>query len=103
MVHFNEFMLDIHKEVHRLKKSGISGDPIPLVSSTILNSGKVLCFDEFQVTDVADALIIRRVFTHLWNEGATVVATSNRMPGELYKDGLQRELFVPFIKDLEER
>eukprot|EP00520_Triparma_pacifica_P018789 CAMPEP_0118666314 /NCGR_PEP_ID=MMETSP0785-20121206/19143_1 /TAXON_ID=91992 /ORGANISM="Bolidomonas pacifica, Strain CCMP 1866" /LENGTH=318 /DNA_ID=CAMNT_0006560605 /DNA_START=384 /DNA_END=1337 /DNA_ORIENTATION=- len=103
MVHFNEFMLSLHKSVHKLKKSGFKGDPVPKVSDGILKEGRILCFDEFQVTDVADALIIRRVFTHLWDNGATVIATSNRTPDELYKDGLQRELFVPFIEDLKER
>ncbi|GMH49715.1 hypothetical protein TrRE_jg12622 [Triparma retinervis] len=60
MVHFNEFMLALHKSVHNLKKGGFTGDPIPRVSDGILREGKILCFDEFQVTDVADALIIRR-------------------------------------------
>jgi len=106
MIHFNEFMLNIHKSIHLLKKSGETGDPVPQVCKTLTSNSalRVLCFDEFQVTDVADALILRRVFTLLWSvHGITVVATSNRPPSELYKDGLQRELFLPFIDDLTSR
>jgi predicted ATPase len=101
-VHFHSFMLDIHNRMHALRKGGLREDPIPHITREILNDSVLLCFDEFQVTDVADALILRRLFAHMMEMGMVVVATSNRPPTDLYKNGLQRELFVPFIDYLEE-
>lgn len=80
---------------------GIRGDVLPRVIARTLEKGKLICFDEFQVTDVADALILRRLFTGLLEKGAVIVATSNRPPRDLYLGGLQRDLFIPFIDLLE--
>mmetsp|Transcript_14794 Transcript_14794/g.32142 ORF Transcript_14794/g.32142 Transcript_14794/m.32142 type:complete len:560 (-) Transcript_14794:358-2037(-) len=103
-VHFHKFMLGIHKQMHKAKMiKNLQGDEvIEYVIQSTLSEGKILCFDEFQVTDVADALILKRLFTGLINNGVVIVATSNRPPRDLYKGGLQRDLFLPFIDLLEE-
>ena len=101
-VHFYKFMLNVHKTMHQVKMiDGIKGDVLPTVIDRTIQNGLVICFDEFQVTDVADALLLRRLFTGLLDRGAIVVATSNRPPGDLYLNGLQRSLFLPFIDLLE--
>ncbi|KAL7534585.1 hypothetical protein ACHAXR_005969 [Thalassiosira sp. AJA248-18] len=103
-VHFHKFMLNIHKRMHKAKMiQKLQGDEvIDYVIQSTLSEGKILCFDEFQVTDVADALILKRLFTGLIENGTVIVATSNRPPRDLYKGGLQRDLFLPFIDLLEE-
>ncbi|MDB5672008.1 MAG: cell division protein ZapE [Alphaproteobacteria bacterium] len=95
-VHFNEFMLEVHERlrVERLKEEG---DPIPPVAKAIAAEARFLAFDEMVINNSADAMILSRLFTQLLAEGVTVVTTSNRPPRDLYLDGLNRELFLPFI------
>ena len=99
-VHFHEFMLETHARL-RVARERHEGDPIEPVAEEIASEAKLLCFDEMQVTNPADAMILSRLFGKLLDEGVKVVTTSNRPPQDLYKDGLNRELFVPFIELIE--
>lgn len=128
-IHFHEFMLDVHARLHTIqrnestatkahttwtavnaesqrlelgKKSDKKTDPVLRIADEIFDETQLLCFDEFQVTFISDAIIMRRLFSHMFQRGIAIVATSNRPPDDLYLNGLNRELFAPFIPLLKE-
>ncbi|WP_274627160.1 cell division protein ZapE [Arvimicrobium flavum] len=104
--HFNDFMADAHDRIQKHRQARKEGkvkedDPIPPVARELAEQAWVLCFDEFTVTDIADAMILSRLFSALFAEGVVLIATSNVAPENLYRDGLNRQLFLPFIATLE--
>ncbi|HEV7689594.1 MAG TPA: cell division protein ZapE [Hyphomonadaceae bacterium] len=114
-VHFHDFMLETHAFIFEWRKlsqderrkhpahvRGSGDDPMPPAARHIADHAQLLCFDEFHVNQIADAMILGRLFEQLFDRGVTVVATSNRKPSDLYKDGINRQLFLPFIKRLED-
>ena len=100
--HFHEFMQMIHNEVKILMDTEGSSDthPMATIASKLASQSRLICFDEFHIKDITDAMLLKRLMDFLWQEGVTIVATSNHLPEELYKDGYQRKLVLPFLKKL---
>jgi protein AFG1 len=105
-IHFHSFMLDIHSRLHKYRQQAIKegikeSDPLPKIAREIVaTEAQLLCLDEFQVTDVADAMILKHLFESLFAAGCTIVCTSNRNPDDLYLGGINRDSFLPFIPSL---
>ncbi|TPE48866.1 AFG1 family ATPase [Amaricoccus solimangrovi] len=101
-VHFHAFMQEIHAAIHVERGRGVK-DPLRVVADRVADGATLLCFDEMQITDITDAMLVGRLFERLFERGVVIVTTSNRAPDELYKDGLNRQLFLPFIALIKEK
>lgn len=101
-VHFHAFMQEIHAAIHKERRKG-EKDPLRIVADHVADGATLLCFDEMQITDITDAMLVGRLFERLFERGTVIVTTSNRAPDELYKNGLNRQLFLPFIALIKDR
>ena len=101
-LHFHDFMKEIHSEIFLTGKKNTNEDPVEIVANNFIKKTKLLCFDEMEVKDIADAMILNRLFDKLFLKGLILISTSNQKPENLYKNGLHRERFLPFIKLLNE-
>lgn len=106
-VHFHEFMISVHDYIHSRRSDDSirqgADESIPLFAARLAEKTRVLCFDEFHVTDIADAMILGRLYRCLFERGVVIVSTSNWDPDDLYKDGLQRDRFFPFIEMIKQK
>lgn len=101
-VHFHEFMQEVHSALHIARERGVEDAIVPVAESVVADI-RLLAFDEMQITDITDAMIVGRLFEKLFEAGVIVVTTSNRVPDDLYRDGLNRQLFLPFIELIKSR
>jgi cell division protein ZapE len=101
-VHFHAFMQEVHAGIAKARAGGTT-DPVKPVADAVADGATLLCFDEMQITDITDAMLVGRLFERLFERGVVVVTTSNRAPDELYKEGLNRQLFLPFIALIKDR